>query len=100
MPNGNSHGLVFGDDFNERPQKEQIDYLKKLCASQNDALDKMQQERNEWRDRALVLEEQVLNAQTAFDIQKDIVKNLVTKSNEDKEQYAKALEEMKRGDNN
>ena len=90
--------LVFSDEFDKRSFKEQIDYLKKLTASQNDALDKMQKERNEWREKAQKLEQAVKNAEDAFHIQKDIVKNLVTKSNEDKEQYAARIRELEDGD--
>lgn len=86
--------LVFDDEFRKRSQKEQLSYLERLCASQNDALDKMQQERNEWRAKALKLEQSVQNAETAFYAQKDIVRNLITQRNEEEQHTAARIQEL------
>lgn len=87
----NPPALKFDPEFAKRPLLGQIDYLKKLCASQNQALDLMQKERNEWRDKAIVLEAQLLNAQQAFDTQKMIVAELITKTNADDQQTAQRI---------
>jgi len=86
--------LIWDERFDERPQKDQIEYLKKLCSSQNHALDLMQKERDALLVDKNTLTQQLANAQTAFDAQKEIVINLVTKSNEDKEQFAKRIQEL------
>lgn len=91
--------IVFSEKFEERSQKDQIDYLKKLCSSQNHALDLMQKERDALLKDKSTLLQQLTNAETAFQTQKEIVTSLVTKSNEDKEQYANRIQELERGDN-
>lgn len=73
--------LKFDPKFAERSIEDQLAYLHKLCGSQNTALDLMQTERDEWRRKATRLEAAVKNAEDAFYIQKDIVKNLVTQTN-------------------
>ena len=78
MPNDK---LKFDGAFEERPLKDQIAYLHKLCASQNEALDLMQKERNALSVQNVFLTSQVANAEKAYYIQKDIVMNLVTQSN-------------------
>lgn len=90
--------LIWGDQFSERSQKDQIDYLKKLCSSQNHALDLMQKERDTLLKENGVLKQQAANADMAFQTQKEIVRNLVTKSNEDKEQFANRIRELENGD--
>lgn len=97
MQNGQ---LVWDERFSERPQKDQIDYLKKLCSSQNTALDLMQKERDALLKDKNLLTQQLANAETAFQAQKEIVFNLVTKSNEDKEQYANRIQELEANGNN
>lgn len=91
---GHNGQLVWDERFDERPQKDQIDYLKKLCSSQNHALDLMQKERNALLEEVDTLKAAAVNADAAFQAQKEIVVNLVTKSNEDKEQYAKRIQEL------
>lgn len=93
------NGIVFSDKFRERSQKEQLEYMEKLCASQNDALDRMQKERDALLKENTVLKQQAANADRAFQTQKEIVTNLVTKSNEDKEQYANRIRELENGHN-
>ena len=75
--------LKFDDKFSERPVRAQLDYLNKLCASQNDALDKMQKERNDLlaklKEASVLLE----NADQAYQTQKEIAKNLINLTNEE-----------------
>jgi len=86
--------LVFDPEFDKRPEKAQIEYLKKLCASQNHALDLMQKERNDWRGKAIVMEAQLKNAQVGFDQQKDILRNLIEMANGDDQQAAQRIFEL------
>ena len=91
MRNG---ALVFDGEFNKRSQKDQIAYLKSLAASQNQALDLMQKERNEWRDKAHKLEEGVKNAEAALYTQKDIARNLIEQRNQEEQQTAVRIHEL------
>ena len=75
MENGaiEPHAKVeFSAQFNERPVREQIDYLKKLVSSQNHALDLMQKERDALAQKLGVAEAQLQNADNAVAIQKKI----------------------------
>lgn len=87
-------GLEFDERFKARPVAKQLEYLHKLVASQNDALDLMQKERNDWREKAWVLEQSVANAQKAFEIQKAIAANLITVSNETQQDAAASIHEL------
>jgi len=96
MPNGNGkvRPLIFDPEFDKRPLPAQIDYLKKLAASQNHALDLMQQERNVLAVENKILKEQVGNAEQAFHIQKDIVNNLITQNNAEKQMINDRINEL------
>ena len=89
-----ARALVFDPEFDKRPQKEQIDYLKRLASSQNHALDLMQKERNDLRDKLTVALAQNANAQQAFDTQKMIVQELVTQSNAADQGTAQRIHEL------
>jgi len=73
------------------PDAEQIEYLQKLVASQNAALDQMQKERNMWRDRATTAELACKHAEEAYYIQKNIAKNLIDCSNETQQDAAASI---------
>lgn len=92
----NGKALVFDEMFYLRPIKDQLEYMMKLCASQNDALDIMQKERDMWLKKALQLEQSVENAQQAFDIQKNIVGNMVTKANDDNQVNGERIHELEK----
>lgn len=94
MLNGRAKPLVFDEEFNKRPIEDRLDYLTKLCASQNHALDLMQKERNALREQNNLLLEQASNAETAFHTQKEIVKNLINQSNEDAQGIAQRIHEL------
>jgi predicted nucleic acid-binding Zn-ribbon protein len=94
MHNGRAKPLVFDEEFHKRPVKDQLNYLKDLCSSQNHALDLMQKERNALRDQNNLLLEQASNAETAFYTQKEIVKNLINQSNEDAQGIAQRIHEL------
>ena len=90
MPNP----LHFSPEFNERTPDKQIDYLKKLAAAQNEALDLMQKERDALRDEGIIKDVMLRNAQIAVDTQKGVVMNLVTKSNSDGQDVAARILEL------
>lgn len=88
--------LVFDEKFAKRPAADQIDYLKKLCSSQNHALDLMQQERDALQKDNALLKQAVENAESAFYIQKDIVANLLTKTNADDQQTHERIRDLEK----
>lgn len=94
MLNGRAKPLVFDEEFHKRPIEDRLDYLTRLCASQNHALDLMQKERNALRDQNKLLVDQIANAEAAFVTQKEIVKNLITQSNADAQGIAQRIHEL------
>lgn len=94
--NGAARPLQFDDRFHERPLSKQIEYLKKLSASQNDALRIMQDE----RDAGIVIikrmEQAVQNAQIAFDQQKTISTNMIGKANADNQVNGERIRVLER----
>ena len=86
--------LVFSPIFGERSLAEQIDYLKKLCSSQNHALDLMQKERNALRVEVDLMKVQVQNAQTAYEIQKNVTRDLIVQSNADGQGVAERIHQL------
>lgn len=88
--------LEFNKKFHERPVKDQLDYLHKLCDSQNTALDLMQKDRDKWMAKAKRLEAAVKNAEEAFYIQKNIVGSLLTKTNADDQQTHDRIRDLER----
>ena len=91
---GDAPTITFSKDFYERSNKDQMGYLVKLASSQNQALDLMQQERDALAARISLAESQAKNAATALDIQKAVVQNLVTKSNQDEQDNAQRIREL------
>lgn len=86
--------LLFSAEFEKRTPAKQIEYLKKLAASQNEALTLMQEERNTLRDQGIVKDVMLRNAQTAVDSQKAVVMNLVTKANADSQAVSQRMVEL------
>ena len=78
----------------ERSVEAQLEYYKKLCASQNLALDKMQKGRDALAAKVVVAEQSAKNAEDALYIQRGIVRNMVTISNADKQQAAERIHEL------
>lgn len=68
------------DDNN--PTKDQLDYVKALASAQNEALELIQNERNDAYAEIVTLSESVKSAQQAYDIQKMINTKAITDSNE------------------
>lgn len=92
----NGKVLAFDEKFQERPIKAQLEYMHKLCASQNDALDIMQKERNEWLEKAKELEFKVKNAENNFYAQKAIAETMITKANSDNQVNGERIRDLER----
>lgn len=90
----NGKKLKFDPKFEERPAKDQISYLQKLAFSQNSALEQMQNERNELRDKLAIAEALAENADKALQIQKKIVLDAITNSNALEQETAKRIQEL------
>lgn len=88
------NGMEFSEQFHERSEPEQIEYLKKLASTQNHALDLMQKERDALLVKVAALETQIENAQRAYDIQKQITHDLVTQSNALDQGVAERIHEL------
>jgi len=86
--------LSFGEKFKNWDTNQKLEYLKKLAASQNEALDGMQKE----RDRLLVevseLKQLLANAEQAIYIQKNINRAAILKQNEDAQEAGKRIQEL------
>ena len=88
--------LIFDERFQDRSVNEQLKYLKKLCDSQNSALDQMQNERNALLVKNRQLEYSIEQAEKAFYIQKDVVKNLFNKTNADDQETHLRIRDLER----
>lgn len=87
--------IKWDDKFEERSDSDKIAYLKKLSSSLNNALDLMQQERNELRDKVTVHKAMLDNAQQAIDQQRNINVLSITGDNERKEADANTIMELR-----
>lgn len=82
------------DSWRKRPVSDQIIYLKKLCSSQNEALDIIQRERNDLAKDKITLEAQLQNSGSAVDINKTIMINSITEFNAEKQEYIKRIQQL------
>jgi uncharacterized protein (DUF2344 family) len=83
--------IKFSDDFFEQPQKDQVEYLIKLASSLNDALEKMQDERNSLLATKDFLNNSIKNSEKALDIQKEIVRKTITDANESRNNLSEKI---------
>lgn len=86
--------IKFGRKFNGWDEAQQLDYLKKLASSQNEALDQMQKERDSLLAKVMELESALLNAEQAMMIQKNINRASMLKQNEDGQEAGKRIQEL------
>jgi len=93
--NGSGHMIKFGDGFNERPQKEQLEYLKKLASSQNYALDMMQKDRDALAAELVKIKAELANMEAAMNIQKEIVMANITQSNQETQERIVEIQALK-----
>lgn len=91
---GNGPVLAFGEKFKNWDTTQQLAYLKKLAASQNEALDGMQKDRDRLAAEVLKLKQQVSNAETALHVQKDINRVSILKHNEDAQEAGSRILEL------
>lgn len=94
MKNGNEPSLKFGEKFKNWDTPQQIAYLKKLAASQNEALDEMQKDRDRLAAEVTTIKQQLLNVEKALDIQKNINRTSILKHNEDIQEAGARIVEL------
>lgn len=95
MGKNGSPVLSFGQKFSNWNTGQQLEYLKKLAASQNEALDLMQKERNKLAVEVAKLKRQVKSAEDALYIQKNINRAAITKQNADVQEAGQCIQELK-----
>jgi hypothetical protein len=88
--------LHFGEQFFKWDSAKKISYLSELAASQNQALDMMQQERNMLAEQVKVLNQQLENLDSALAQQKQIMRDALTKQNEDDQQASVRIQQLER----
>jgi len=92
--NNSAPSLAFGEKFKRWTPQEQIDYLKKLAASQNQALDEMQKDRDRLAVENRALHKQIVNAEDALHIQKGINTAAILKQNADVQEAGARIIEL------
>lgn len=92
--NNNAPSLFFGEKFKQWTPQEQIAYLKKLAASQNQALDEMQKDRDRLVVENRALHNQIVNAEDALHIQKGINQAAILKQNADVQEAGARIVEL------
>ena len=90
----NGRMIDFSEEFEARSDRDKITYLKKLASSQNEALDLMQKDRDRIAGELTVMKALLSNAETALAIQRNIVQDSLTKSNEDSQETADRIHEL------
>lgn len=79
--------INWGEDFEAMPNLEKVVYLKKFANSFNNALDRMQQERNDWAHKANNFENQLRAAKDEIAKQKGLSQFFIQEQNKVKEIY-------------
>lgn len=74
--------ISWGEDYQNWPIKKRAAYSEALASAYNEACELIQNERNEWRDKALLLEAQGVTAQVAVDNHKMSNVTAITRMNE------------------
>lgn len=69
--------------------------LKRLHDATNDAVIKLQRENSELKDEIILLNNKLINCQSALDINKDIMRNALTNQNEIKDSYVNEIRELR-----
>lgn len=92
--NNSGPALNFGEKFKNWDTHKQLEYLKKLAASQNEALDQMQKDRDRLAVEMIQLRQQLHNAEEALHIQKNINRAAIAKHNEDAQEAGARIIEL------
>ena len=86
--------IIHPPEFENLDPQRKVVYLKKLSSSLNDALDKMQKERNEGLEIITKQQENLENIEKALEINKDIMRKNITDSNEQNSKHIKTIQEL------
>lgn len=86
--------LKYGAKFDSWDNAKQMAYLEKLAASQNEALDAMQKERNSLLEKVKELSTLLVYAQDALSLQKEINRHAILKQNSDNQHAGERIQEL------
>lgn len=86
--------IKFGEEFETWDTAHQIQYLKKLASSMNQAADMMQNERNAIAVERNTAIQQLKNAEENLAIQKSIVFKVITDANTAKDEYITRIQAL------
>ena len=87
--------IRWGEKYKEWPDHKKIAYLESGWSSSNEALDKMQEERNDLLGKVSELEALLVNCEKAFQIQKAINHAAITAQNEQMQGDAREIAALK-----
>ena len=83
--------IDWGPDFDNKADDEKIAYLKKFADSFNNALDMMQKERNQWREKAQKHERELIHMKKIVNQQRAMIQKVTQNENETKAAYQKRI---------
>lgn len=86
--------IRFGEEFDQWTKPKQIEYLKRLASSMNQAADILQNERNELLTQVASLKSQIENADTNVAQNKTIMINAVTQYNQERQELVQQIQEL------
>ena len=88
--------IQWGVIYQEMSYHEKIRYLEKLAATMNHAAFLVQEERNHFGELCEKKEKQIIAMSKALDQNNAMIQQQVTKMNEDRQQYNKAIADLKK----
>ena len=86
--------IDWGEAWEKAPIEKRLSYAEELASAMNQACAAMQDERNVLLDENAVFKRQLANADEAVAIQKQVVIDLVTNANAERQHTAKRIQEL------
>ncbi len=87
--------IKWGPIYRAMGMRRKIEYLEKLAATMNHAAYLIQEERNQWAELATKKEKQLLLMKEALDQNNSMIQGEITRMNEEKQKYLKAIKDLK-----
>lgn len=88
--------IAWGKEYKSWPVEKRLEYAEALASAMNEACDVIQQERDKALQELLKAKKQLDEIGNAYNIQKQININSITKANQDKEAYVKTIRELEK----
>lgn len=86
--------IEWGRIYGEKTEAEKIEYLQKLCASYNDAANRIQAQRDELGELCGKKEKQIESLEAGMRANNAMLQSEVTRLNEDRQQMLKTVAEL------